>query len=346
MNIALFHATLPEPGRKPGGVEVAVHRLANALASSGEDEVTVYSLTGIPNDARYRHRRLFPNHAWLTRSVAARLFVLPALLNFTRIEGDILHLHGDDWFYFRRARPTLRTFHGSALWEARSAIGWPRKLVYYLVYPLERLSARLCRRALAIGPETQRIYHAKQLVDNGVDMNLFRPGAKTPEPRILFVGTWAGRKRGKFLFDIFTRRVLPSFPRATLCMVSDFCPPHPRVIAEMFPSDEVLARRYRESWLFACPSTYEGFGIPYLEALASGTAIVSTPNEGAAYVLANGKFGVIAPDAEFGARLLELLSSGERREQLARQGRSRAEEFAWEAVASRHKMVYREVLSA
>ncbi len=67
------------------------------------------------------------------------------------------------------------------------------------------------RRALAIGPETQRIYNARQAVDNGVDTNLFHPGAKTPEPRILFVGTW-GEERGKFLFNIFTRHVLPSFP--------------------------------------------------------------------------------------------------------------------------------------
>ena len=46
--------------------------------------------------------------------------------------------------------------------------------------------------------------------------------------------------------------------------------------------DEELAREYRAAWVFCLPSSYEGFGIPYAEAMASGTPVVATPNPGRA----------------------------------------------------------------
>src|SRR3712207_6430465 len=109
MRIALVHTTLPEPGRKLGGVEVVVHRLANALVDAGED-VTVLPLTPRPDDARYRHRRLFPRLPWMARVLPARWLLLPALLNVVDWgEADVVHLHGDDWFLLRRRVPTVRT---------------------------------------------------------------------------------------------------------------------------------------------------------------------------------------------------------------------------------------------
>ncbi len=74
-------------------------------------------------------------------------------------------------------------------------------------------------------------------------------------------------------------------------------------------SDEELASWYRRAWVFCLPSTYEGFGIPYAEALLSGTPVVASPNPGARYVLADGKYGRIVEDPELGSSILELLSS-------------------------------------
>lgn len=125
-------------------------------------------------------------------------------------------------------------------------------------------------------------------------------------------------------------------------MVSDTCPEHPNVIAEVFPSDEVLAQRYREAWVFAYPSTYEGFGIAYLEAMASGTPVLCSPNSGASYVLAQGSYGAIVEDDAFAARLRELLENQETRLRMAEAGRERAEEFAWSAIAQQHLTFYQE----
>ena len=347
MKVALFHTTLPEVGRKPGGVEMVVHRLANALAQSGEVDVKVYSLSSLPTGGRYRHQRLYARLPWLKNNQFGRLIVLPVLLNFVHFEpADVMHFHGDDWFFVRRKVPTVRTLHGSALFEARAARSWKRKVEQYAVYPLEQLAARLCRVAIGIGAETAKLYRTKYTMDNGVDTGLFRPGAKAEYPQVLYVGTWNGRKRGKFLFDLFVRDVLPAFPRARLCMVSDLCPEHPSVSFRRFPPDEELAQYFRESWVFAYPSVYEGFGIAYVEALASGTAVLTSPNQGAAHVLDNGKYGVIAEDSVFGGRLRELLDSAAIRQRFEQAGPARAKAFSWNSVVARHQAIYREAIQS
>ena len=341
MRIALFHTTLPEPGRKLGGVEVMVDRLARAMARQDDTEITVFSLTPAPSDAPYKHHRLFPSAPWLYRSLLARYFVLPFLLNFVDFgNAQVLHLHGDDWFYWRRRLPTVRTMHGSALHEARSATSLKRSLAQWLIYVLEHLAARLATVAAAVGSDTARIYGIQQLVDNGVDATQFHSGPKTPYPSVLFVGTLEGRKRGRWLFEVFAEHVLPAFPDAKLWFVGDEFPEHRGVVAVRAPRDEELADLYRQAWVLACASTYEGFGVPYIEAMASGTAIVTTPNPGAKDVLEAGRYGILAEDAVFPSRLVGLLKEAGLRESLAEAGKTRVKHFEWPAVAARHREIF------
>ena len=341
MNIALFHTTLPEPSRKPGGVEVAVHRLANQLADDPRDNVTVMSLTPPPADARYHHRRLFAGMPWLGSSTLARLGLLPLALNGIGWRRyDVAHFHGDDWFLWLRGTATVRTLHGSALLEARSATSFKRKVAQYGVFPLEHLARRLATVALAIGPRTAGIYRVPDLANNGVDPALFHPGEKTPHPQILYVGTWEGRKRGQFMYEQFVQHVLPAMPDAELIMVADRSEAHPNVRHVVFPDDETLARLYRESWAFAYPSVYEGFGIPYIEAMASGTALICSPNDGANYVLDGGAFGAMVEDESFGPTLLRVLQEEAFRAGLVAGGLERAGHFYWKAVAEQHRACY------
>ena len=344
MTIALFHSTLPSPTRKVAGVEVVVHRLANHLVRAGH-HVTVFSLSPAPDDALYTHVHLFRRWPGLRERPVLRLLLLPLLLNTISFRAfDVVHFHGDDWFYLRRDTPSVRTVHGSALEEARSAASWKRRLVQRLLYPLERAAVRLASVGLAIGPKTTALYPGTTLINNGVDLTRFRPGPKAEEPRILFVGTWEGRKRGAFLFEIFRSEVLPALPQATLVMVSDqvsdACAAHPQVEHHAHPTDGALADLYRSAWVFAAPSTYEGFGLPYIEAMASGTAVVCSPNDGAAYVLDDGTYGRIVPDSEFGATLVHTLTDASARTTYERRGLRRAQTFDWTAVASAHLAVY------
>ena len=344
--VLMFHTTLPEPGRKLGGVEVAVHRLSNALVQLGVP-VTVASLGPAPADARYDHRRLYARARWLRDSRTGRLGVLPALLNgLDAREQDVVHFHGDDWFALRRPRATVRTLYGTALREAQHATRAPRRALQYLLYGAESLSHRLATITVALGRDEAEVHGVERIIGCGVDDTVFHPGQKSEKPRLLYVGLWEGRKRGRWLYELFVERIAPRYPDAELHFIADREPPaHPQVRFTHFPDDATLAQAYREAWIFALPSTYEGFGIPYLEAMASGTAVVATPNPGSRELLAAGRFGVLAEDAAFGDALLALLRDPEERERFAAAGLARSREYAWARIAREYLAVYREAVA-
>jgi glycosyltransferase involved in cell wall biosynthesis len=343
--VLMFHTTLPEPGRKLGGVEVAVHRLSNALVQLGVP-VTVASLTDAPADARYEHRRLFARSAWLRDSRLGRLVALPVLLNGLDVrDADLVHFHGDDWFTLRRPRPTVRTLYGTALREAQHATRPQRKLLQYLLYGAEGITKRLATTTVALGGDVARVHGLERVIGCGVDGAVFMPGTKSARPRVLYVGLWDGRKRGRWLYEQFVTHIASARPDVELHFIADREPPaHPQVRYEHFPSDAALARAYREAWVFALPSTYEGFGIPYLEAMASGTAVLASPNPGASELLADGRFGVLADDASYADTLLALLDDAGRRARVEAAGLQRAREYAWSEIARAYRDVYLDAL--
>jgi phosphatidyl-myo-inositol alpha-mannosyltransferase len=218
-------------------------------------------------------------------------------------------------------------------------------LLQLAVYSLEHLSAKLATCVLAVGPEAKQIYRADALADNGVDLTLFAPQPKCLKPLLSYIGAWRGRKRGEFAFETFVTHVLPAFPDARLYMASDYAPSHPNVIAAGIPDEAQLASWMARAWVFIYPSLYEGFGIPYIEALASGTAVVTTRNGGAEYVLDHGRFGVLCDDADFGPSVVAMLRDHERRTAYEVQGRKQAAKYSWRVVATRHAEIYRSVLS-
>lgn len=341
MRIAMYHANLPEPGRKPGGVEVFVHRLAEALVARGH-EVEILTYSDPPPGASYRCRRL-PLRAAKSRRFL-RQYVASWLLSFQDLSGfDLAHLHGDDWFFLRRRLPTVRTFHGSALLEARSATSYRRRLDKTIVFPLELLAARLATRSYGVGTDSERIYRADGLLPLGIDLDE-SSAPVAAAPAILFVGSWDGRKRGAFLHRVFREQVRPAIPDAELWMVSDECEPSEGVRWIRTPEDEELRDLYASSWVFCLPSSYEGFGIPYLEAMAQGTPVVATRNSGAQLLLDQGRYGIIAEDEDLGAQLIRVLSSAELRRSMAEEGRRRAGEYSWEKMVARHESAYREAI--
>jgi glycosyltransferase involved in cell wall biosynthesis len=126
-------------------------------------------------------------------------------------------------------------------------------------------------------------------------------------------------------------------------MVCDWAPQHRNVRLYRDLDDAALATLFAQSWAFLCTSSYEGFGIPYIEALASGTAIVAARNPGAVEVLRDGRFGVICEDGELGARTCEVLEDATLRGALEHNGLERAREFSVQRIAANYLALYREL---
>jgi phosphatidyl-myo-inositol alpha-mannosyltransferase len=343
LNIALVSVKLPnESGSKQGGVDYHVHRLANHLVDAGHP-VTIFSADPAPADARYAVEAI-PAPRWATATRIGRLYALSVFLNRIPLQDfDVVHTHGDDSFFFSRKR--VRSLHGSALGEAMSATSWRRRVGIAPVYLLELFSALTARVAIAQSRATHRHFpFVRNVIPYGVDTSLYRPGGKTTTPTVLFVGTITGRKRGQLVLDAFNHVIRPQMPEAQLWMVADEAVGSPGVVDfGKVKSEQRMAELYRSAWVFCMPSTYEGLGLPYLEAMASGTAVVSTPNPGAIEVLRHGEDGLIVDVDQLGQSLLKLLRSSKERQLLETAGRQRAAEYSWEKLLPQYVDVYSQV---
>jgi alpha-1,3-rhamnosyl/mannosyltransferase len=99
-------------------------------------------------------------------------------------------------------------------------------------------------------------------------------------------------------------------------------------------SDEALAELYRRASVFCYPSLYEGFGLPVLEAMAAGTAVVTSNTSSLPEVGGDAVAYADPYDPTSIARALSgLLNSPERRAALGAAARARAATFTWERTA-------------
>jgi glycosyltransferase involved in cell wall biosynthesis len=99
-------------------------------------------------------------------------------------------------------------------------------------------------------------------------------------------------------------------------------------------SDAALAELYRRCAVFCYPSLGEGFGLPVLEAMAAGAAVLtsntsSLPEVGGDAVAYTDPYDV----REISAQIETLLRSPELRSDLATRARARSKQFSWERFA-------------
>ena len=224
---------------------------------------------------------------------------------------DVLHSHGDDWFLWGCRRPRhIHTFHGSCLAEMLHADGVRAKLRMAALAICEFTVCLLADELVAVSRNTRRYNpFARTVIANGVDLDEFRPGVdQSPNPTVLFVGTLRGRKRGDMLLRVFQNEILPALPGVELWAVCEEQAAGEGVRWYGRVTAEELANLYRRAWVFCLPSTYEGFGIPYIEAMASGTPVVATPNAGAKEITEHGRYGIISEEADLGKTLVNLLN--------------------------------------
>ncbi len=108
-----------------------------------------------------------------------------------------------------------------------------------------------------------------------------------------------------------------------------------------FVPDEDLPALYSLAEVFVYPSLYEGFGLPVLEAMACGAAVVTSNNSSLPEVAGDAALLVDAQDT--GAltwALRRLLEDGTRRGIMQQKAVERARKFSWEASAAKLREIF------
>ena len=100
-------------------------------------------------------------------------------------------------------------------------------------------------------------------------------------------------------------------------------------------TDQELPALYRHAAVFVYPSFAEGFGMPVVEAMAAGVAVVASNNTGIAEIASHGEALLVNPHniEEIAQAISRLLNDGAFKESLIRAGRERARVFNWETAA-------------
>lgn len=108
--------------------------------------------------------------------------------------------------------------------------------------------------------------------------------------------------------------------------------------------DQLLPLLYRRATCLAYPSLYEGFGLPILEAMASGTPVVTSTGGATAEVAGGAALLHPAHSVEELATAVERLwRDAPWRAQWRQKGLARAAQFSWEKCAMATRDVYRAV---
>jgi len=200
------------------------------------------------------------------------------------------------------------------------------------------------------------------VVPLGVNTELFNPGSRPRQPgRVIATASADTPLKGvrTLLHAVARLRTSRDLELRLVAKVEPNGPTH-KLIAELGISDIVhitsglsdadLAALLASAEVACIPSLYEGFSLPAVEAMASGTPIVASRVGALPEVLGtDGSCAALVPPADVDAltrAIGELLDSPEKRHSLGTAGRARAVNvFSWEAVATQTVRVYERAIA-
>jgi len=176
---------------------------------------------------------------------------------------------------------------------------------------------------------------------------------RNPEKMILHVGAIQERKNISRLVRAFDavpadwRLVLAGsagFGASEILQEIENSPSSSRISVTGYISNDQMASYYSQASIFAFPSLDEGFGMPVLEAMRAGVAVVAGNRSAVPEVCGSAALLVNALDTQALAYALESLArDAEKRKELEKLGIKRADEFSWQRAAKQTWAVYQEL---
>jgi glycosyltransferase involved in cell wall biosynthesis len=347
---------------QPAGAGVYVLRVVEALAA--RDDVSLELVARSDDGARWR--ALAP--AAEVRAVAPG--PRPLRLAWEQLAGPALARNADVWHGPHYTMPVLAwtprvvtihdlTFFDHPEWHEASKVRFFRRMI--------KASARWADVLVCVSDHTARRLEAVLrpeapvvVASHGVDHERFRPDGDDDAVLarlgvdgtfVAFVGTIEPRKavpalvRAVARLDPSVRLVLAGRPgwgadqvdaAIAAAGIGD------RVVRLGYVEDDVVPALLRRAAAVAYPSLEEGFGLPALEALACGAALVTTTGAAMEDVVEDAA-RLVAPgdDAALTEALADLVTGGPDVDRLRARGPEVAAPHTWARSAERHVEAYR-----
>jgi glycosyltransferase involved in cell wall biosynthesis len=343
------------------GIGSYLRNLARALADSGE--VELFALVTDPEPFEGL-ATVIP----VTRNAPPRLMDRETRLRLprevvkarSRYSIDVFHAPASE-LPARSPVPVVATLHDVVPlvvegyeWERRR---WARLASRFraaaVVVAVSRFSADEGIRVLGLDPARVRVAHHASGPEFVVDPTV------EPGNFLLFVSEYDPRKRPELAVRVLDRLLDAGVDTRLLFagrVTEHFRPVWERTLAASAHPDRVeslgfvpqerLLELVQTARAVLVTSSYEGFGLPALEAMACGTPVVAFATSATAEVVADG--GLLVPEGDldrFVHRTATLFSDRGAWEAARAQAVARAADFSWEASAAEHLLAYRQALS-
>jgi glycosyltransferase involved in cell wall biosynthesis len=213
---------------------------------------------------------------------------------------------------------------------------------------------RIANSSWLAGEFRRRFGEKVPFVTHGIDTSRFRQRPKlSATDGIIRVVTYSRPEKWKGFQDAVTamHQLMQRYPHKIEWHVYGVAHPVLRPENPLAPyqfhgalSHDDLSRLYAESDIVLCPSWYESFPLPPIEAMACGTAVITTPYGTEDYAVDGHNAIVVRPRviSDFVVALDGLVRLPGLRDQLARNGRAMAESLTWDgAVNAREELLWR-----
>ena len=266
--------------------------------------------------------------------------------------GDILVEHDVTFDLFGQVFRRRRSF--AALWNF---LRW-RRYELTAIPRFQRIVTMSEKDRALLGPRSNI-----RVIENGVDLDRFRPEPERPGQRLLFIGSFR-HFPNIAAYRFFTGEVWPKlrdgFPNMTLTVVcgtdhlvywreftrTEEPPPLERVELLGFVRD--VRSLYIDANLVIVPTTVSaGTNVKVLEAMAMGRAVISTTSGCAGLGLEHGASVWIADGADaFAEGIAQFITYPESRARLASAARDLAvRRYDWKALGQKQRSLYAELLA-
>ncbi|MCD4687480.1 MAG: glycosyltransferase family 4 protein [Anaerolineae bacterium] len=368
MRVALL---TPEIDPRYGWARYALE-IASALSAHGVDVVALTQIgaTSLPDSVSLAGvRPVLPQLMPRPRGFMAHCALALPSVRAAVQDCDLLHVVAEPYSilgaWSAGERPLVVTAHGTYVPQTaqRRIVGALYRRTYARAH-LVAVSEYTAGRVRAALPDTKIT-----VIRNGVHVAHFQAPAPAPEkhgPTILATGG-VKRRKGTHLLIEALPLIRARVPDAQLVVTggpnADYLARVQAQIADLGLNDCVqlvgmipdaeLRGWYQHADVFALPSLnvgqkFEGFGLVFLEASASGLAVVGTHGSGVAEAVIDGETGLLVPQHDAGAladAIIRLLTDDDLRAQMGAAGRAYAQTQDWSHITGQLAQVYQQVLA-